>query len=302
MNFYFNWKGIILWSNHFYGICSTLLAVEASLYLLNKIPSISILTIIYLVTVFFYTHAYLNETEDGIYEQRSRWYRNNKKIIIASQFFYLILIFYIGVFKLQLIQLLSQASFSIQFLIVFSILIAYSYYRPVKKGSWAIQIRNQGLLKTASIAWSWLMACVFAPVFMINSPSAMNDYVKGPIALYGAQFFIFILILALLFDIKDLNRDKEELVQTIIVKYGIKATIQQLVFPLLLIYLILSLVINYYFHPHPLYVLSQCLILLMVFLVAYHIEKVQSIHYNILCIDGLMIAKAGIGIIYLLAR
>jgi hypothetical protein len=64
----FNWKGIFLWSNQFYGICAVLLAIETNLVLFHKMPNSFLLIFIHLATVVYYTHAYFHEHHDGIYD------------------------------------------------------------------------------------------------------------------------------------------------------------------------------------------------------------------------------------------
>ena len=294
----FNWKGLLLWSNHFYGLCATLLSIESTVVFLNQAPSIFTIAFIYLTTLVFYTHAYLNESSEGIYNERSSWYAKNKKYLLIRQVVFSLIIIYLALFKLGSIELFLTASISTKCVLLFSIIISAFYYFPFLNSNFFTGIRSWGVTKSASIAWVWAVMCCLVPLLFTDKLAIQQLIPTTHFLLYFSQLFIFILLLAILFDIKDLIRDKEEMVNTIVLKYGVDETIQKFATPLIIIYFIISFIIYYLYHQTILYLLAQLLLLLMVYFAISTIKKVKSIHYNILLIDGLMIVKALIGIVY----
>ena len=294
----FNWKGLFLWSNHFYGLCAILLSIESVEALLNRAPSIYALAFIYLATVVYYTHAYLNEPTQGIYNERGNWYANNKKHLLFRQLAFTLAILYLAFFKLNLVELFLEVSVGIKCMLLFSLLLAASYYLPNFKPNLFNGIRSWGLMKSVSIALVWAVMCSLIPLVLSAQSNAQPFALTPHFLLYFTQLFIFILLLAILFDIKDLVRDREEMVHTIVIKYGVDYTIQKFATPLIRVYFIISCIIFYFYHQTILYLLAQLLLVLMVYFVISVIQKAKSIHYNILFIDGLMIVKALIGIVY----
>ena len=297
---FFNWKGLLLWSNHFYGLCSILLSIESSVILTGSFPSFLILALIYLSTVAYYSYAYLRETKSGIYDDRSKWYYHNKKYLIVRQGILVMAVLYIAILKLDGIKLFFSQSASIQFVLLFSCLLSVFYYLPNYNSRKLQSIRKWGISKSISIAWVWTVTCCLLPILLATKIDNHNIAGITHSTLYLFQLFVFILLLAILFDIKYLARDKEELVNTIVLKYGVKYTIQKFATPLIGIYIFISGVIYYLYQQSIGYLLSHILLIVILYFVMTAITKIKSIHYNILLIDGLMIVKALLGIGYAL--
>lgn len=295
---FFNWKGLLLWSNHFYGLCAIILSIESSLVLLDTLPSLYVLALIYFSTVAFYSYAYLKETSSGIYDERSSWYNKFNRYLLIRQCFLGLTVIYIAVIKLKGIEVFFSLNLIVQVVLLFSCLLSFLYYFPSTKIKQLKSIRKWGVTKSLSIAWVWAITCCLIPVLLTTQGINTNSFSAVHFLLYGFQLFIFILLLAILFDIKDLVSDKEELVHTIVLKYGVEYTIKKFATPLMVVYILISCLIYYLFHQTVLYLLSQLMLILMVYFVIEVIKKVKTIHYNILYIDGLMIVKALLGIAY----
>ena len=290
---------MLLWSNHFYGLCAALLSIETTLSLLNTLPSLDTICLIYFGTVLYYTHAYLKETPMGLYNDRTLWYLKYQKYLYLRQLLCSLIVLYILFFKLNFIKLFFDLNNTVIGVLFFSFIISILYYFPVRIKS-IIAIRAFGFMKSASIAWVWSVMCCLGPILLNESDTNQASCWTVHFALYFLQQFIFIFILAILFDIKDIPRDKKELVHTIVLKYGIQSTIRKLVTPLVLVYLIISFIIHYFYHQSLFYSLSQLILILTLYFVITIIQKISQIHINILLIDGLMLLKAMMGIMYAL--
>ena len=114
VNSFYTWKGLLLWSNHFYGIAASLLTIETTMLILNQLPSFFLVAFIYIGTLVYYTYAYFNETSTGLYNERSKWYQSNKGYLKIRQIFLILLCISIGVFKLQLIEIFILLSIGLK--------------------------------------------------------------------------------------------------------------------------------------------------------------------------------------------
>jgi len=287
-----NWKDLLLWSNQFYGICAVFLAMETNVLLIQKMPHLFLLLFIHLSTVVFYTHAYFNETHDGVYNERTTYYQNNRKYLIIRQILYTCLCMWIGFFKLDLFNLFLQSSMLIKLILCFSIFISAIYYLPKFPLLKLKSFRDKGIVKSAIIAWVWSIVCCVFPIWFElgeNFTNLLSTYIFWNHFIF---LFIFILVLAILFDIKDLHRDKKELINTIVAKYGIDFTIHKIIVPLLSLLFIFVLV-GYILHVNSGWqLIINLLILGLTYMVARKVIYYNAIHTNLLMIDGLIIIKS----------
>jgi len=293
-NSFFTWKGLLLWSNHFYGIAASLLTIETTMLILNQLPSFFLVAFIYIGTLVYYTYAYFNETITGLYNERSNWYQSNKGYLRIRQVFLILLCFGIGVFKLQLIEIFILLPIGLKIILCIAVLVTLLYYYAHKIFK-RVNLRNKGLLKSMSIAWVWVVVCFILPI-VIQSQGKYN-FSEHEALLHLLQLYLFILILAILFDIKDINRDNDENVKTLVAKYGVQSTINRFIFPLTLFYLGVSFFLIFSVHASYIFLINPILISLLIFLVSYLVQKRKSIHENILFIDGLILIKALTGIL-----
>ena len=293
-----NWKGIFLWSNWFYGFCAVMLCVESSLLLLNRYPNPFLLLLIYLGTIVYYTHAYLEECKLGEQNERVNWYVEKQKYLQIRQLLYTGICLYIAFLKLDLFQLFLHASIFVKLILLISFLLSAAYYLPTIHFISFQNSRNKGVLKSMSIAWVWTFTCCFMPVWLDSNHSAV--LLSKMANSYFLQLFIYVLVLAILFDIKDISKDRKESVYTIALRLGAHKTVQQVIAPLLLLYYINVMYwvavtkISFYF------LALQGLLIVLSYLIAHKVLKEKAIYANILLIDGLLVIKAVIGIAFVL--
>ncbi len=294
-----NWKGVLLWSNQFYGICAVLLSVESTLFIKHVYPSFTSLLLIHLSTVLFYTHSYLKEYKEGIYNERTNWYQSNKRYLQLRQLGFSLLCLYLALFKLNALSLLNNASLLVKAVALFALILSITYYIPFNLFTRLKPFRKVGIFKSIGIALVWSIVCCFIPVWLTN-PNVIDEMNFDSIFwVHFFQIFAYILILAVLFDIKDLNRDKEEFVNTIVVKYGTYQTINKIIPPLYAIYFLLILLEFKINSLSYVYWVLQLSLVGLTYIISQKVVKQQSIHANILMIDGLMIIKAILSILVL---
>jgi len=293
---FFTWKGLLLWSNHFYGICGALLAIESSLIIKQTLPSLNLILFIYAAIVFYYTLAYLNEQAQGLYNERTQWYANAKTYLLIRQFILAAFLVYLAVAPLGLMRQLIELEIQDRIFILITLLITALYYIPSQYFLKSFQIRSVGFIKSISIAWVWTLVCCWLPLVIENHSLPLFHLSNPTHYIYLLQQFIFILMLTILFDIKDINRDVDEFVKTVVVKYGARTTIFRIIIPLLITYIWLGLYVFFRAHQHFLFIIFPFFIAFALIKVIYMIPKRKKIHENVILIDGLIIIKTILGI------
>lgn len=293
-----NWKGLFLWSNQFYGICAVLLAIESSLQILHTIPPIPLLLLIHLATVLYYTHAYLLERKDGIYNERSSWYADNKKYLVYRQAFITIAVFYLAFVQCHMLNLMIRSNAWVQLILCLTFLITFLYYLPSFSTQWTNVFRRLGILKSISIAWAWTFTCCFLPIWFSADMDKMLFNLE--FWLHLIPLFLFLLVLAILFDIKDLIKDKTEQIYTIAVKMGKERIVHSLILPILLVFMFFVGYDYYFFHKSLLFLIQHIVLIAWIYTVARVVIHKNAIYMNIILIDGIIIVKVLLSITVLL--
>ena len=293
-SFHINWKGIFLWSNHFYGLCAVLLSIESAMMLLHQIPSIYLLLLIHLSTVVYYTHAYLQELKLGGDHERVVWYKNNQHYLKVRQAVYTVFCLFIAIVKMDLISVILNASLFVKLILLVSGFLSISYYIPNLKGIALRSYRTKGVIKSIAIAWVWSFTCCFIPVWLgsIHYMFKMDEQ----FAMYFFHLFIYVLILAILFDIKDIPMDLKDTVNTIAVRLGAEKTVKQIIDPLLVLYYFIIIYWVFQMGLPTIHLLTHGILVLLTYFIARSIIQQKVIYLNILLIDGLLVIKALLGI------
>ncbi len=280
--------GILLWNNHFYGICIVALSICSSLYLTGQIPSLTFLAMVYFGTVVYYTNAYFNENINDQNKDRVIWYQKNYAYLKIRQWVFGITTTAIFIFSIY--QNPSLLSFDIipLGLLGFSLFLSYLYSFP--------KFQNNGLLKSSIIAFVWTIIGAYLPVYFKRSGEFENMNLIV-IALYCLQLFLFIFLLAVLFDIKDIETDLSGNKKTLVLQIGLNKIMPFLVLP----YIGTSLIIDYKlansFSFTSIIWLLHYIFYLIVYLVSKKALTESQISSSILLVDGLMLVKATIGIV-----
>lgn len=294
----FNWKGILLWSNHFYGICAVLLSIESTLLLNHVIPNPYLLLLIYLGTIVFYTHAYLQESKTGAINERANWYKKHFAYLNGRQFLYTCFCIYIVFVKLNLVSIFLSATLFVKLVLLITGFLSAIYYMPHLRIPLLRSYRTNGILKSLAIAWVWTILCCFIPVWFYDQN--LNILVSATFGFYFFQFYVYVLVLAILFDIKDVNKDQHEAVFTIAMTLGAAKTVKMIIAPLLILYYLFVIYGVLFMGLHPGLLLLQMPLVIVTYLVSLKVLKQKEIYINILLIDGLLVIKATLAIAFVL--
>jgi hypothetical protein len=301
----------IFFGNYFYGCCAVALAIEASFQQNLPLNSVSFYLLLFSVTVLFYTYAYIEEKNTAFTPQknemyinrRSVWYYNNRGLIKKNQ--------YLLISLCTIIVLDFLIRYYNRFLIVTSLqlaaltvtsFIALSYY-GITIGSLRINSRKTGLLKPFVIGFVWATEVTFIPLVWYqverNTPynfTSINGW-------FFIKNFMYISLLAILFDIKDYEADHNRKLKTFVVRVGLRKTIFSIIIPLTILGFIALIIFAVLSHFAPLRIIINCIPFVLLILVAWSMQRPKFILYYLVVIDGLMLIKALCGITaYLLVK
>lgn len=284
--------------NYFYGCCVVALAIEANLqqgYPLNK-PLFYVL--LFAVTVLYYTHAYLSESNQPTINPRHQWYRQNKKWVYASQWFFTIIIAIIGIYLcIEWKKRFSEITMNQWLLLSAFPLLAIWYYGdklPFIKSS---SLRSLGWIKPFVIGFIWAGIVTIYPAFF----SALENNRPYRAEIFHFLLFIkngmFITMLCILFDIKDYAADHNQQLKTFVVRYGLRKTLFLIIIPLTFVGLGTFLTYGFTHSFPPLRMVINTVPFILLIIVTYHMHRRKSILYYLAIIDGLMLVKALCGIV-----
>lgn len=253
--------------------------------------------LIFAATMFFYTIAYLGEYDETTTNRRARWYRDNRKNILFTQYLLFAVILSLSAFYIisrfnSIITIPAWQWLSIDAFVM----AAFLYYGiPLKKFQ-KYNLRKTGWLKSFVIGFVWAGMVTFIPVLF----SEIEHGILYEFSLLNLWLFIknfmYISVLCIMFDIKDYAADHNKEVKTFVVMHGLRKTIFYIIIPLCLIgfvsYLRFASVMQ--FGATRIFFNSIPFILLLI--VAWSMKKRKHILYYLAVIDGLMLIKALCGV------
>jgi 4-hydroxybenzoate polyprenyltransferase len=287
-----HWMNIFLWSNHFYGFCAMALACETSFTLLHHSLSLAQLSFIYFGTLFYYTYAYIIASQKSMSSARSAFYQKNKNYLNIRQFFLAAFILYLAFFELKMGAIILALTGTQQFILCSALAVSLLYYSPIKINP-IKDLRHWGILKSLSIAWVWVIVTLIIPLLMNSS---MEQLGKIFFKFYFIHIFIFILILALLFDTKDVEKDRLQSTKTIALTLGVKKMIQQIIYPLLAFYFFVIVLMANNFSQSFVFVFISSIPIVYLIILCQRIPKLHDVQQNIFFIDGAIFLKTMLGI------
>jgi hypothetical protein len=288
----------IFFANYFYGFCALSLTIETTLqlniYFLHPIYYL----ILFLSTVFYYTKAYTHLNDPSSNNSRTNWYYKNSAKIKKTQSVFIVLIAFFLVLYLNFLRDKTISSASI--LILIFPLTALLYYGLSTKGISNYNLRALGWLKPILIGFTWAGVVTAFPLilFWVENQTAPNFDIMY--MLLFIKNMMYVIILAILFDIKDYASDYNKEIKTFVVKYGLRSTIFYILLPLSIIGfgLFMSVAILNNFSAFRI-ILNSIPFLALLFVI-YSMKKRRSILYYLIIIDGLLLLKGICGSIGML--
>lgn len=286
----------LFYGNYFYGICSVSIMIETVFQMNIPYNGISIYLLAFTATILFYNYPYARIHHANKNNPRSQWYIRNHHLVMKMQMVLTVLL-------LAMVAHTLIANYSAikkmnwqHWLLLFCFPVAGAFYYGVNLISAKYNIRKYGWLKPFIIGFVW------AGVGTVY-PSLFNDIVRSvnlKITLFQTLLFLknfmFISLLAIMFDIKDFADDSNARLGTFVVKIGLRRTIFYVLLPLTVlgIFTFLCYALTHYFSILKMLLVVMPFVLLIA--VAVSLRKRRKLLYYLIIIDGLMIVKAAFGI------
>ena len=296
-SFFRKFSEAIFYGNFFYGICSVSQVIESTLQHNLPVNNYWLYTVTFLATLLFYNYPYARNYSHASDNPRSNWYRRHYAFVRRNQLVFGFIIFVLGLqFFIKYYQNIFKMETSNWFqLLVFPAVSALYYGSNVF--SRRFNLRQIGWLKPFLIGFSWAGIIVVYPVLFYNIQNNINTHFSFFHYLLFMKNFMFISLLAIMFDIKDYAADSRKNLSTMVVKIGLRKTIFYVLIPLTLLGLLTFIT---YSTTHQFGIIKMILIMIpfiCLLVVVNSLKKRRSLMYYLVVIDGLMVLKAFFGIL-----
>jgi 4-hydroxybenzoate polyprenyltransferase len=263
----------VLFSSIFIGVCAVAFCIETNLLLNLPLNSFSFYCFVFGATLAQYNLHYLVKTTAVKNSERLAWSLKNKnlhKILLAA-----------GICLI----LFSFFSFRLHHFIIMSVLgaIAFLYTFPVIPLGKKKRIKDYGFIKIITLAILWTLVTVWFPV--VNFPVEKNIFI-----FVFLKRFLFMFVLCLLFDMRDIEIDRQENINTIAVFLD-KQKSYFLVYIALIIFIILSLIQYFYFGDMGV-LIAMLLSAVATFFTVALTKRSNSDFVYLAGIDGMMLLQA----------
>lgn len=262
-----------LFSSIFIAVCAVALCIETNVLLHLPLSTFSFYCFVFGATLSQYNLHYLVKKTAVKNSQRLAWSLKNKmlhKILLATG---------IGLI------LFSFLSFRLHHFIILGILggIAFLYSFPVIPFMKKKRIKDYGFLKIVTLALLWTLVTVWFPVnnFLFDKNTFLFVFVKR---------FVFMFVLCLLFDIRDIEIDRKENIKTLAVFLNKRKSYYVTYFSLILF---LTLSVMQFFYSGNAGILTAMII--SAGATYFFVELTKKIHSDFIYlagIDGMMLLQA----------
>lgn len=254
---------------------------------------------LFLAPVIYYTYAYKSINDSTpIANQRTRWFRENKKLVHWSQVGMIILC--IGIFSFLIFKHFNEIIRLplIYYSIGFGVLcVGIFYYGLISKKLFGFNLRNSGWTKAFIIGFVWACCANIFPLIMLRIETGQDYFHTDLWVWLFIKNWLFCTVNAIMFDIKDYPSDSNLYLRTFVVSFGLRRTIYFIIVPLLIAGLI-SFCIFALIKEFSIIQFSFNLIpFLLTLAIAFSMLRRHSIFYYLIVIDGVILVKALCGIL-----
>lgn len=288
---------LIFYGNIFLGICAVALCIESNLLNHISLNVFPFYLLIFFCTCIYYTMIYVRSVRTKNYDDRTLWYRANldkikvtlKGAIAVTVAFILFLVWQ----NFQKLLLLSPLQIGLIF--AFPLIAGwYTFTPPIFN---IRQIRQIGWIKPFVVGFTWSGWVTIYPILIWQVQRVHIDSSPVfPSFLLWLQNFLYLSVIAMLFDIKDFRTDVKHQLKTYPVILGIKRTFRYIIIPALMV----NMAVFFFYQWQQQNQLMQTVLqlipyLLLVYIIIKH-QQQKSVLYYLVAIDGLLFVKAVCGI------
>ena len=285
----------IFFSNFFLILLSLSLNIETNIKIGLPFNSIAYYSFISSITVLFYLYAYRVPIRmKASSNPRIQFYITYRKPI--KYFTYLLLLIALCAGTVLTIKCIPNYEIlSWRWILGLGVtaLLSFGYY-DFKLG---ISLRKTMLLKPFLIGWTWAITTVFLPVLFLMLKNETHYTIDAKFYFLFVQTFMYCVVNAILFDLKDYEDDSNRNLKTFVVKYGYHFTLNRIILPLLFLGF-LSFVIFGIWYGLPFHrILFMLIPIVCLAVFAFKLNRPKPILYYLIAIDGMILLKAICGIL-----
>jgi 4-hydroxybenzoate polyprenyltransferase len=264
---------VILFSSIFISICAVAFCMETNILLGLPFNNISFYCFVFGATLAQYNLHYLVKSIAVKDSHRLAWSQRHKQLHLVLLVAGILLI------------LFSFFSFHLKHFIILASLggISFLYSFPFLPFGEKKRIKDYGLLKILTITFLWTVVTVWFPV---NSMPFDNNLFW----LVFVKRFVFMFVLCLLFDMRDIEIDRQENINTLGVKLGLRKS--YLLSYLLLIVFVIAAFAQYIYLPQKGFLIAMLISALVTLFMIECTRKNNSDYIYLAGIDGMMLLQA----------
>jgi 4-hydroxybenzoate polyprenyltransferase len=263
----------ILFTSIFVAGCAVAFCMETNILLGVPLNNFSFYAFVFGATIVQYNLHYIVKKVAAKDSARLRWSLRNKNIhlilLIAGSFLILFSLFSFHLEHFFILFVLGCVSF------------LYSFpFLPFAKKK---RIKDYGFLKITTLALLWTLVTVWFPV-------SGHAYETGLFIFVFIKRLLFMFILCLLFDMRDIEVDNSEDIKTLAVVLGHKKS-YTLSYLLLFVFVLLSIA-QYFYFPQMRFLIPMILSAAAAFVTIEITKKSNSDFVYLAGIDGMMLLQA----------
>ncbi|MBX5439121.1 MAG: UbiA family prenyltransferase [Thermoflavifilum sp.] len=264
---------LIIYGCIFISLCAVSMSIETNLLLHLPLNHFFFYLFIFSATLFQYNMHYYIKTTANIHSARFAWsmaHRNMHLIFVGT-----------GIVGM----LVSLAFLTLKhYLALLCIgVISAMYSLPVLPFQKRKRIKDFGLLKIITLSLVWTLVTVWFPVIHLHS-------IDAAFWLVFLRRMIFLFVLCLAFDIRDVPVDAREGIRTLPVSIGVKNA-YLLIYVLLILFVALSIWYLFYL-PEPMPLAAMIISALATYWVIDYARRHRHDMAYLLGVDGMMILQA----------
>ena len=285
----------IFFSNFFLILLSIVLNIETNIKIGLPFNSIAYYAFISTITVLFYLYAYrIPKSLKSSSNPRTQFYITHRKSVCIYTAILAVIALVSGIILaincLPNYEILTWKWLTVLF---FTTILSFGYY-DFKLG---ISLRKTMLLKPFLIGWTWAITTVFLPVLFLMLKNETHYVIDAKFYFLFSQTFMYCVVNAILFDLKDYEDDSNRNLKTFVVKYGYHFTLNRIILPLIFLGF-LSFVIFGIWYGLPLHrILFMLIPIVCLAIFAFKLNRPKAILYYLIAIDGMILLKAICGIL-----
>lgn len=288
----------VFFANYFVGILAVALSLETAFQLNIPLNSPAYYILLFCTTVFYYTIAYSGPVIPKVSTNpRTEWYRLHYRFVRVSQVFLFSICVALGSWYL-IENFAAILHLPLYYWLILAVvpIAAILYYGLLPKSIISFNLRRTGWLKAFVIGFVWAGCVNLFPIAALRIERGVT--VAEPLLMLWlfTKNWMFCTVNAIMFDMKDYEDDANIELKTFAVRMGLRNTIYYVLVPLLIVGLISLLTFATYRGfgiPTILFNVTPFVCLLMV---AFSLQRRQSILFYLIVIDGLLLVKALCGI------